>query len=177
MSKVEVYHCPGRGASVDDLLVDGLKSAKQLVQEGKIEDYGGSWMLPDHQDVIYFQWFPPHLEANGETRDWVSMEVNPEATDVYNREFRASGDLSKYRASRMNLADYISQHEKTKEMRENLEPGKMIVWNPLTAEPTVVGVDDRRVSDYTWQYLNEVLVPESIIPASRFKGYHKVQSD
>jgi hypothetical protein len=34
MTKVEIYHRPGRGASIDDLLVGGLKSAK-----GKIEDY------------------------------------------------------------------------------------------------------------------------------------------
>ena len=97
--------------------------------------------------------------------------------NVYNREFRASGDLAKYQASRMSLADYISQHEKTKEMRNDLEPGKMIVWNPLTAEPTIVGVDDRRVSDSTWQYLNEVLVPKSLIPASELAGYHKAQTD
>jgi hypothetical protein len=134
-------------------------------------------MLPDHQRVIYFQWFPPHLEGNSKNRDWVSIEVNPESTYVNNSEFRASEDLAKWRDSRMSLADYIFQHEKTNEIRKHLEPDKMIVWNPLTAEPTVVGIDDRRVFDFTWQYLNEVVVPTSVIPASEFKRYHKAQAD
>ena len=33
MAMVEVYHFPGRGASVDDLLAEGLKSRKQLIED------------------------------------------------------------------------------------------------------------------------------------------------
>ena len=148
MAIVEAYHFPGRGASVDDLLVDGLKSAKRLIEERKIDDYSSSWMLPDHQNMIYFQWFPPHLEANRNNCDWVSIEVNSESTDVYNREFRTSGDLRKYQTSKMSLTDYISQHEKTKEIKENLTLGGTIVWHPFTAEPVIVGIHDKRVSNH-----------------------------
>ncbi len=177
MTMVEVYHFPGRGASVDDLLAEGLKSREQLIKEGKLEPLKARGLFDDHLSTIYFQWFPPHLESNRENCDWVSIEVNPERTDVFNREFRYHNDRAKYNASRMSLADYISQHEKTKEMRKDLEQGRMIVWNPLTAEPTIVGVDDKRVYDSRWQYLNEILVPRSVIPASELKRYHKAKSD
>jgi hypothetical protein len=177
MTMVEVYHFPGRGASVDDLLVDGLKSREQLIKEGKLEPLNASGLFDDHLSTIYFQWFPPHLETNRENCDWISIEVDSKRTDVFNREFRYHNDRAKYNASRMSLADYISQHEKTKELRTNIEPGKMIVWNPLTAEPTIVGVEDTRVYDSRWQYLNEILVPESVIPVAELAGYHKAQKD
>jgi hypothetical protein len=177
MAIVEVYHVPKRGASVDDLLAEGLKSRKQLIKEGKLEPLSSSGLFEDHLSTIYFQWFPPHLEANRENCDWVSTEVNPETTDVFNREFRYHNDRGKYKASRMSLTDYISQHEKTKELRKDLEPGKMIVWNPLTAEPTVVGVDDRRVSDSRWQYLNEIIFQKPVVPASELKGHYKARSE
>ena len=163
------------GASVDDLLAEGLKSRKQLIKEGKLEPLSVRGLFDDHLSTIYFQWFPPHLEANRKNYDWVSTEVNPETTDVFNREFRYYNDWVKYDASRMSLADYISQHEKTKEMKQNLKLGEKIVWAPLTAEPTIVGIDDKRVYDSRWQYLNEILVPKSIIPASEIKRYHKVK--
>ena len=177
MAMVEAYHFPGRGASVDDLLVDGLKSREQLIKDGKLEPLGASGLFEDHLSIIYFQWFPPHLEANKENCDWISIEVDSERTDVFNREFRYHNDSAKYNASRMSLADYISQHEKTKELRNNLEPGKMIVWNPLTAEPTIVGLEDKRVYDSKWQYLNEILVPKPVIPVAELAGYHKAHKD
>ncbi len=177
MAMVEVYHFPGREASVDDLLAEGLKSRKQLIKEGKLEPLSASGLFDDHLSTIYLQWFSPHLEANRERYDWVSMEVNIETTNVFNCEFRYHNDRTKYNASKMSLADYISQHEKTKEMRKDLESGKMIVWDPLTAEPTLVGFDDKRFYNPIWQYLNEVLVQKSVIPASELKGHYKVKSD
>jgi hypothetical protein len=176
MKAVEIYHFPGRCATVDDLLIEGIKSRKQLIREGKLEPLNTKGLFEDHLLNIYFQWFPPHLEANRKRYDWVSIEVGPEATDVFNREFRSHNDVAKYNASRMTLANYISQHERTKEMRKSLKPGQMIIWNPITAEPIIVGINDKRISDYTWQYLNEILVPGPVIPASEFKGYHKVEA-
>ena len=177
MVMIEVYHRPGRGASVDDLLVDGLKSARTLIEEGKINDYSVYGMFSDHQKVIYFEWAPSHRESNMNACDWVSIELDSETTDVYNREFRFSGDLKKYRNSRMSLADYIFQHERTKEMREDLKPGQLIVWDPFTAEPSIVGIDDKRTSGSEWKSSNEILVPKSIILASEFRGYQKVASN
>lgn len=176
MSKVEIYHTLGRKANIDKLLAEGLKSAKQLIDEGVLEDYSNG-LFGDHINNIYFQWFPPHLESNKESTDWVSIEVDSELTDVYNREFRFHRDIGKYNASRMKLSKYISQHEKTDEMREQVKPGQIIIWNPITAEPMIVSVDDRRVNDYTCQYLNEILVPELIIPPSEFAGYNKAKVD
>ncbi len=173
MSLIEIYHIPRRGATIDDLLSEGLKSARKLIEERKIKDYGGSWLFPDHKEVIYFQWFPPHLEFNREENDWISIEVDPQNTYVYNREFRVTREINKYRASRMKLSDYISKHEITKRIKKTLEPGKTIIWNPLTADPVVVNWDDERVSDFTWQYLNEIIIPATVIPPSEFKGYHK----
>ena len=175
MALVEVYHIPGRGASVDDLLVEGIKSREQLIKEGKLEPINGRGLFDDHLSTIYFQWFPPHLEGNKEECDWISIEVDPKTTYVHNREFRVNNDRPKYNASRMNLSDYIAQHEKTKGLRSSLKPGQMIVWNPITVEPTTVSVDDQRVYDYTWQYLNEVLVPRLFILTSEFKDYHKAR--
>lgn len=173
MTNVEIYHFPGRGASVDYLLTEGLKSREQLIREGKLEPLNVRGMFDDQLSMIYFQWFPPHLEANKKNCEWVSIEVDPKETAVFNREFRYHNDRANYNASKMGLADYISQHEKTKAIRPNVKPGQMIVWNPLTAEPLVVGVDDKRVYDSRWQYLNEILVSKSIIPASEFKGYNR----
>jgi len=61
-------------------------------------------------------------------------------------------------------------------LRQDLEPGRIIVWNPLTAEPNIVGVDDGKVYDSRWQYLNEILVRIPVIPASELKGHHREKS-
>lgn len=174
MARVEIYHIPGRGASVDDLLAGGIKSREQLIKEGKLEPlYDPRCLFDDHLSTIYFQWFPPHLETNKEECNLVSIEVDPETTYVHNREFRANNDRPQYDASRMSLSDYIAQHEKTKVMRGSVKPGQRIVWNPITAEPIIVSDDDKRVHDSTLQYSNEVLEPRPFIPRSELKNYHK----
>lgn len=173
MSKVEIYHNLGRSAEMSVVLRDGLKSAKKLIEEGKLEDYSSSWMLENHINFIYFQWFPPHLrEYNIKNGTWVSIEVNPRKTFVFNREFRAKGDLSRYNASRMTLTNYIGQHEKTVVLKRQLKQGQTIIWDPITAEPLIVNSDDRRVSDYIWQYLNEVLIEKDIILPTEIKNYN-----
>ena len=162
---------------MDDLLAEGLKSKDRLVEEGKMEPSGVKGLFYNQSFDIYFQWVPPHLEANKKDCDWVSIKVNPDSTSVFNMEFRFKIESRNYNNSKMSLADYISQHEKTEEMRQGLEQGKAIVWDPLKAEPTIVKAGDKRFHDSTWQYSNEILIPRDIIPASEFSGYHKAKKE
>ena len=197
----EIYHFPSKEVLVDDLLSEGLKSREQLIKEGKSNPVDMSNLFNDHLSNIYFQWLSPHLEIDMEKNNWVSIEVDSETTSVFNRELRPfitswipilMGVKTKslhdyenklcankyiYDASRMSLADYILQHKITKEMMQDLKQEQMIVWHPLTAKPIIIGVDDPRSVYPKWQYLNEILVPRSIIQSSEFKRYHKIKSD
>jgi hypothetical protein len=172
MTNVRIYHVPGRGASVDDLIAEGLKPARLLVEERKLEGDWRNHMSLTDQSSVYFQWVPPHLEPRfRETCDWVSIEVDPAAQNVYNREFRAHNDPRSYHNSRMPLADLIARHEEAAELRTTLKPGEIILLHPITAIPTTTSVDDPRTKDYRWLYLNEILVP-GVVDPSRFSEYH-----
>ncbi len=202
MTMVEVYHFPGRGASVDDLLADGIKSARQLIKEGKIEDYSGSCMQPDHLDNIYFQWIPSKddfptgwifdwIRDEMEKRGYLSIGVNPETTFVYNREFRAKGNPAKYSSSRMTLSNFIKKIEVARELLKENDSSNVFL-DPISAQPRIMPYDQQvrsfaeltsfkkgydPVNASSWQYLNEILVPKSVIPVAELAGYHKAQRD
>ena len=171
MKKIEIYHLPERGIGVSTILSEGLKSEEELIFEGKLDSQNAGELFKNHLSIIYFQWFPPHVETNGENIDWVSIKVDPEMTSVFNRELGYHNDMRKYVCSKMSLADYISKHERSKAIRQHLELGTMIVWNPLTAEPTIIRIDDDRAYDSRWQYSNEIPIQRSIIPPSELERY------
>jgi hypothetical protein len=170
--KVRIFHFPGRGSKIGQILEGGLKSRAKLIQEGKMEPINTKGIFPDHLSNIYFAWVPRHLKAKLKNLDWVAVDVDPHTTDVYNMEFRAKDDRESYKKSRITLAEYIEQHKKTADMRKNLKPGEMIIWKPFTAEPFVIKADEREKYGSEYQYLNEVLIKMPHLPPDFIKKYH-----
>ena len=69
--------------------------------------------------------------------------------------------------------------KKLDELKQNPFPSDVIrvVGRKEKAFRVRVRVDDKRVYYSRWQYLNEILVPKAVIPASEISGYHKAQTD
>ena len=197
MGFVEIYHFIGKEASIDKILKEGLKSRKQLILERDLESFEQTRLFSGHFSNIYFQWLSPHLEINLEECSWISIEVNPETTNVFNRELRpfifsyisryasselfkdndfednARGIWKKYALSEMSLSKYIFKHKKSRELKKNMKLGESIVYDPLTAEPTIISLNDPRKYFPIWMYFNEILIPKQIIRSSEFKNYHE----
>ena len=75
----------------------------------------------------------------------------------------------------MPLSELIEKKERCEAMKGTV-PGKFVVCNPTTAEPTLVDFDDARVNDRHWIYSNEILVRRDAIPTSEFKDHHRAES-
>ena len=170
MAMVEVYHSLGNHVSIDTVLDEGLKSRKRLIEEGKLKPTG-DMLFHDQNELIYFRWMNPDF-ARGLDSPLISIEVDPASAKVFNAEFRYDADRGLYLASEMPLSKLIEKKE-TGEAMKGTVPGKFVVYNPTTAEPTLVDFNDARVSDRHWIYSNEIPVRRDVIPASEFRNYHK----
>lgn len=173
MAMVEVYHSLGNHVSLDIILSEGLKSRRRLIEEGKLKPTS-KLLFPDQNELIYFRWMNPDF-ARTLTSLWVSIEVDPKTANVFNAEFRYDADRGLYAASGMPLSELIEKEERGEAMKGTV-PKKFVVYNPTTAEPTLVDFNDARVSDRHWIYSNESPVRRDVIPASEFKYYHKPES-
>jgi hypothetical protein len=173
MAIVEVYHSLGNHVSIEAILKEGLKSRRKLIEEGTLKQTS-DLLFPDQNEIIYFRWMNPDF-ARGLDTAWVSIEVNPKTAKVFNAEFRYDADRRLYLASEMPLSELIEKKERGEAMKGTV-PGKFVVYNLITAEPTLVDFKDARVSNRHWIYSNEIPVKRDVIPASEFKTYHRAES-
>jgi|GEM_PF-6855537 len=83
--RVRIYHRIGRGATLEKILEEGLKSREKLIEEGApVEGYD---LLEDQKKNIYFR-YDPNIEKGDKEEKWVAIEVDPKKTFVYNQELR-----------------------------------------------------------------------------------------
>ena len=174
MAMVEVYHSLGNHVSIDTVLDAGLKSRRGLIEEGKLKRTS-DLLFPDQNELIYFRWMNSNFARRLDTA-WVSIGVDPKTTKAFNAEFRCDANNGLYHASEMPLSELIEKKERGEAMKGAVR-GKFVVYNPTTAEPTLVNFSDPRVSDRHWIYSNETPIRKDIIPASEFKDYHRAKSE
>ena len=173
MTQIEVYHSLGKHVSIDTVLAEGLKSRKKLIEEGKLEPTSNLLFL-DQNELIYFRWMKPDF-ARSLNSSWISIGVDSEAAKVFNAEFRYHIDKGLYHASAMSLSELVEKKQRGEAMKGTV-PGKFVVYNPTTAEPTLVDFSDSRVNDCHWIYSNEIPVRKDVIPASEFREYQRAES-
>ncbi len=173
MARVEVYHSLGNHISLDSILSEGLKSRRKLIEEGKLK-LTSEFLFPDQNEVIYFRWMNPDF-ARSLKSSWISIDVDSETAKVFNAEYRYDADKGLYLASEMPLSELIEKKQRGEAMKGTV-PGKFVVYNPTTAEPTLVDFTDSRVNDRHWIYSNEILLRKDVIPASEFRDYQRAES-
>jgi hypothetical protein len=173
MAQVEVYHSLGSQVSIETVIAEGLKSRRILIEEGKLEPTS-NLLLRDQNELIYFTWMNPDFASSLNSLG-VSIYVDSEKAKVFNAEFRYSVNKKLYLASELPLSELIEKKEKGEAMKGTI-PGKSVVYNPTTAEPTLVELSDARVNDRHWIYSNEIPVRRDLIPASEFKSYQRTES-
>jgi len=166
---VEVYHFIRVDVPTKTILEEGLKSRRKLIEEGILEPLKGSH-FPDHEESIYFRWMNPEF-ARVLTSRWVSIEVD-ESARVFNAEYRYDMNRGFYAGSEMTLSELIEKKERGAAMRGTVK-GKVVVYNPSTAEPTLVDSADHRVGNRHWFYSNETPVRIDLIPPLEFKNHHE----
>ncbi len=107
---VEIYHSLSRHVTIDTILDEGLKSRRRLVEEGKLKPTS-ELLFPDHMNSIYFRWWNP-IFARTTNTPWVSIDVDPQKTKVFNAEFRYDINRELYLASEMLLSELIEKKER-----------------------------------------------------------------
>ena len=167
---VEIYHSLGQHITIHSILTEGLKSRKELVEEGKLEPVSQMYG-PEHMNQIYFRWWNSTFARTRDT-PWISIDVDPQKTKVFNAEYRYDADKNLYLASEILLSELIEKKERGEAMKGTI-PLKGVTYHPLTAEPMLVDIDDERISDRHWFYSNEITIPRDVIPPTEFKDYHR----
>ncbi len=160
----EIFHSSwrvnGRDYTVEDVLRDGLKSKKRLIEEGQ---WTGSVPQTDFEKwragLVYFV-----LENPGRT--WFSLMVDPTEVKVGNINLEQSPEA--YKQSIMTLDQYLQRQSGSR------------ILHPITAEPMAKEQsfsfpfpkfgDDIQLP--VSKYRVEVLIEEEVIPGSRIHRYN-----
>ena len=193
---VEIFHITT--SSLDLILSEGLKTKNQLLKESKNHEYMRSGVFEDHYDTLFFQWYKKGLKPNlfFESSNWVSIDVDPDKTFVYNRELRPYflsylpkmddtdnydstqkfKDLrQKYESSKILLSEFIKHSNQFIELQSAIDETKTIIRNPLTSEPLIVNINDERQWYPGYAYFNEILIKTPTLEPSEFKRHNSAK--
>lgn len=171
-SKVLLLHIIRRGGNLESVRKHGLLTLNELYKRG-LTDHDPSrnnGLMSDQHDVIYFSY---NTDVHVDNANYVQIEVDPDSTYVYNREFRYINKPHSYYSSKALLRTYIENKEKAEEMRRVAPLGKVVIFDPLTSMPFYVDSLDLRFSSQgndidvvnsIYLYLGEIIFHQKSIP-------------